>query len=66
MREAWIASGKKDLAERAYAEAERIIATHKVPPLPNGGTMFFDALGIGGNAPQTALFKLFKLVSDRV
>lgn len=36
MREAWIAAGKKDLAERAYAEAERILATHKVPPLPNG------------------------------
>lgn len=36
MREAWIAGGKKDLAERAYAEAERIIATHKVPQLPNG------------------------------
>lgn len=31
-----------------------------------GGTMFFDALGIGGNAPQTALFKLFKLVPDRL
>lgn len=31
-----------------------------------GGTMFFDALGIGGNGPQTALFKLFKLVPDRL
>ncbi len=31
-----------------------------------GGTMFFDALGIGGNAPQTALFKIFKLVPDRL
>lgn len=31
-----------------------------------GGTMFFDALGIGGNAPQTALLKLFKLVPDRL
>ncbi len=31
-----------------------------------GGTMFFDALGIGGNAPQTALFKLFRLVPDKL
>ena len=36
MREAWIANGSKDLAERAYAEADNIIRTHKVPELPNG------------------------------
>jgi trimethylamine--corrinoid protein Co-methyltransferase len=36
MREAWIAEGKKDLAERAYAKAKEIIATHKVPALPDG------------------------------
>lgn len=31
-----------------------------------GVTMFFDTLGIGGNAPQTALFKLTKSVQDRL
>lgn len=31
-----------------------------------GVTMFFDVLGIGGNAPQTALFKLTKSVPDRL
>lgn len=36
MREAWIAAGSKDLAERAYAEADTIICTHKVPALPDG------------------------------
>ena len=31
-----------------------------------GITMFFDTLGIGGNAPQTALFKLTKTVKDNL
>ncbi|MGI5875158.1 MAG: TSUP family transporter [Bacillota bacterium] len=31
-----------------------------------GVTMFFDTLGIGGNAPQTALFKMTKAVPDRL
>ncbi len=36
MREAWVMEGSKDLAERAYAEAEHILATHRVPALPDG------------------------------
>ena len=36
MREAWIADGCKDLAERAYAKADEIIKTHKIPALPDG------------------------------
>ena len=36
MREAWILEGKKDLAERAYAKADEITKTHKVPALPDG------------------------------
>ena len=31
-----------------------------------GTTMFFDTLGIGGNAPQTSLFKLTKTVKDNL
>lgn len=31
-----------------------------------GVTMFFDTLGIGGNAPQTSLFKLTKTVKDNL
>ena len=31
-----------------------------------GATMFFDTLGIGGNAPQTSLFKLTKTVKDNL
>ena len=31
-----------------------------------GVTMFFDTLGIGGNAPQTALFKITKTVKDNL
>lgn len=36
MREAWILDGKKDLAERAYAKADEILKTHKVPALADG------------------------------
>lgn len=31
-----------------------------------GITMFFDTLGIGAYAPQTALWKIFKMVPDRL
>lgn len=31
-----------------------------------GFTMFFDTLGIGAYAPQTALWKIFKLVPDKL
>ena len=34
--------------------------------LVQGVTMFFDTLGIGGYAPQTALWKMFKLVPDKL
>lgn len=36
MRETWVLEGKKDLAERAYAKADEIIKTHKVPALADG------------------------------
>lgn len=36
MRENWILEGQTDLAERAYAEAKHILATHKVKPLADG------------------------------
>jgi trimethylamine--corrinoid protein Co-methyltransferase len=36
MREAWIAEGCKDLAERAYAKADDILRTHQVPALAAG------------------------------
>ncbi len=36
MREAWIAEGCKDLAERAYAKADDILRTHQVPALADG------------------------------
>ncbi len=36
MRETWEMDGKTDLAERAYAEAANILATHKVQPLASG------------------------------
>jgi trimethylamine--corrinoid protein Co-methyltransferase len=36
-REGWLeATGGKDLSERAYEEAKRIIATHEPMPLPDG------------------------------
>ncbi|MEG0873822.1 MAG: sulfite exporter TauE/SafE family protein [Clostridiales bacterium] len=31
-----------------------------------GFTMFFDALGVGAYGPQTSLFKIFKLVPDKL
>ena len=36
MRETWVLEGKTDLAERAYARAKQIMATHKVPALADG------------------------------
>jgi len=36
MRDAWLAEGGKDLTERAYEEAKRILENHKPDPLPNG------------------------------
>ncbi|MEG2657861.1 MAG: sulfite exporter TauE/SafE family protein [Clostridiales bacterium] len=32
----------------------------------SGFTMFFDALGVGSYGPQTSLFKIFKLVPDKL
>lgn len=36
MRDAWLAEGGKDLTERAYEEAKRILENHKSDPIPNG------------------------------
>lgn len=36
MRDAWLAEGGKDMTERAYEEAKRILENHKPDPLPSG------------------------------
>jgi trimethylamine--corrinoid protein Co-methyltransferase len=42
--ETWEAEGRQGMAERAQAEAERLIATHEVPPLDNYQEKELDAI----------------------
>lgn len=36
MRDTWLLKGERDFTARAYEEANHILNTHKVPPLPPG------------------------------
>ncbi len=54
------------LIRNAKANKERVSKANPVLIfLVQGVTMFFDTLGIGAYAPQTALWKIFKIVPDR-
>ena len=59
------------MAVRSLASREPVPATDARFPTPGMiglgfGTNFFDALGIGSFATSTAVFRLFKMVPDRV
>ena len=44
VREDWTSAGASDLYERARAEAQRILAEHVVPPLPDGVAAEVEAI----------------------
>lgn len=49
-----------------WEEKNKPVLLTTIQGLIIGVTMFFDTLGIGGNAPQTSLFKLTKTVKDNL
>ena len=55
------------LVRNAKANKERVSKTNPILIFfVQGITMFFDTLGIGAYAPQTAIWKLFKMVPDKL
>ena len=55
------------MLKNAKGNKDRISKTNPVLIFfVQGFTMFFDTLGIGAYAPQTALWKLFKMVPDKL
>lgn len=55
MREQWVAHGSTDIRDRAVVKAQRILASHEVPPLPHDVLRELDAIIERANRSVAAL-----------